>query len=164
MGSFGERLEQERTKRGVTLKDMADATKISARMLRALETEDFDKLPGGIFNRGFVRAYARHLGLDPEAAVADYISAEGGRRNGSTSAPAAATVDSRPARDPGRLRPLLRLGLILILVVGAGWAVIHYATPLRAVWQRLTTHRKALPAPMTRPAPAPPEQAQHSRR
>lgn len=161
MGSFGERLEQERTKRGVTLKDMADATKISARMLRALETEDFEKLPGGIFNRGFVRAYAQHLDLDPEAAVADYVSAEAGRRNGTPAALTLTTADSRPARDPRRLRLLLRLGLILILVAGAGWALVHYSTPLRAAWQRLTTHRKALPAPMTRPAPSPPEQAQH---
>src|SRR5437016_1755861 len=94
LGSFGERLEHERSKRGVTLQDMADATKISSRMLRALETEEFEKLPGGIFNRGFVRAYARHLGIDDDAAVADYNAAEAGKHNGSGPALTLVAMDS----------------------------------------------------------------------
>src|SRR4029077_4400520 len=44
-------------------------------MLRALEDEHFDPLPGGIFNKGFVRAYARQVGLDEEETVADYLAA-----------------------------------------------------------------------------------------
>ena len=44
-------------------------------MLRALEEEKFDQLPGGIFNKGFVRAYARHVGLDEDQAIADYMAA-----------------------------------------------------------------------------------------
>ncbi len=75
MGSFGERLQREREMRGITLEEIAEATKIGTRSLRALEEQDFDKLPGGIFNKGFVRAYARYLGLDEEQAVADYLSA-----------------------------------------------------------------------------------------
>src|SRR5207302_459969 len=43
--------------------------------LRALEEEHFDQLPGGVFNKGFVRAYARQVGLDEEEAVADYLAA-----------------------------------------------------------------------------------------
>ncbi len=75
MGTFGERLQREREMRGITLDDIAEATKIGTRMLRALEEEQFDRLPGGIFNKGFVRAYARYLGIDEEQAVADYQSA-----------------------------------------------------------------------------------------
>jgi cytoskeleton protein RodZ len=52
MGSFGERLQREREKRGMTLEDVSESTKISSRALRALEEEEFDKLPGGIFNKG----------------------------------------------------------------------------------------------------------------
>ena len=63
--------------RGITLEEIAEATKIGTRSLRALEEQDFDKLPGGIFNKGFVRAYARYLGLDEEQAVADYLAALG---------------------------------------------------------------------------------------
>jgi cytoskeleton protein RodZ len=75
VGSFGDRLQREREMRGITLEEIAEATKIGTRSLRALEEEDFDKLPGGIFNKGFVRAYARYLGLDEEQAVADYQAA-----------------------------------------------------------------------------------------
>lgn len=77
MGSFGERLQREREMRGITLEEIADSTKIGTRSLRALEQENFDKLPGGIFNKGFVRAYARYLGIDEEQAVADFLAAAG---------------------------------------------------------------------------------------
>jgi cytoskeleton protein RodZ len=77
MGSFGERLQREREMRGITLEEIADSTKIGTRSLRALEQEDFDKLPGGIFNKGFVRAYARYLGIDEEQAVTDFLAAAG---------------------------------------------------------------------------------------
>ncbi len=77
VSSFGERLKKEREKRGMTLEDVSGATKISVRNLRALELEKFDTMPGGIFNRGFVRAYAKHLGLDDDQVVADYREAAG---------------------------------------------------------------------------------------
>lgn len=59
----------------MSLDEVATATKIGARMLGAIEDERFDQLPGGIFNKGFVKAYARHLGLDEGQAVADYLAA-----------------------------------------------------------------------------------------
>jgi cytoskeleton protein RodZ len=76
MGAFGEKMQREREMRSITLDEISESTKISARMLRALEEEEFEKLPGGIFNKGFVRSYARFLGLDEEQAVADYLGAE----------------------------------------------------------------------------------------
>src|SRR6059058_3086291 len=76
MASFGERIKREREMRGVSLEEIAESTKIGKRNLEALETEDFDKLPGGIFNKGFVRAYAKYLGLDEDQAVTDYLAAE----------------------------------------------------------------------------------------
>ncbi len=75
MESFGARLKREREQRGVTLDDIALSTKIGKRFLTALEEEHFEQLPGGIFSKGFVRAYARHLGIDEEQAIADYLSA-----------------------------------------------------------------------------------------
>jgi cytoskeletal protein RodZ len=63
--------------RGITLDEIAAATKIGTRSLKALEDEDFKKLPGGIFNKGFVRAYAKFLGINEEQAVADYLAACG---------------------------------------------------------------------------------------
>jgi len=77
VASLGTRLREEREKRNVTLDEISRATKIGTRMLRALEEENFDLLPGGIFNKGFIRAYARFLGMDEEEAIADYLAATG---------------------------------------------------------------------------------------
>lgn len=75
MGSFGDHLRREREMRGISLDEIATATKISSRNLRALEEEKFKQLPGGIFNKGFVRAYAKFLGIDEDQMVAEYITA-----------------------------------------------------------------------------------------
>ena len=77
MPSFGQKLKLEREKRKITLEQISSTTKIGTRMLQALEEEKFSQLPGGIFNKGFVRAYARTLGLDEDQAVADYLEASG---------------------------------------------------------------------------------------
>ena len=75
MGAFGEKLRQQRERRGISLDAISTTTKISTRMLRAIEDEHFDQLPGGVFNKGFVRAYARQVGLDEEEVVTDYLTA-----------------------------------------------------------------------------------------
>jgi cytoskeleton protein RodZ len=68
-------LKREREQRKITLDDISIATKIGTRFLVAIEEDHFDQLPGGIFNKGFVRAYARHLGLDETRAIADFVAA-----------------------------------------------------------------------------------------
>src|SRR5215475_3403709 len=75
MGVFGDRIRREREMRGITLDEITESTKISRRHLEALEGEHFDQLPGGVFNKGFVKAYARFLGIDEDQAVADYSAA-----------------------------------------------------------------------------------------
>lgn len=77
MASFGENLRRERELRGIELREIAEATKISVRFLQALEQDRVDVLPGGLFPRAFVRQYARHVGLDPEKLVAEFVYAHG---------------------------------------------------------------------------------------
>src|ERR1700681_5071304 len=72
--SFGERLRDARERRGISLRQIANATKISVGVLEALERNDISKLPGGIFGRAFVRNYAIEVGLDPEAVIQDFIA------------------------------------------------------------------------------------------
>jgi cytoskeleton protein RodZ len=72
---FGDHLRREREMRGVSLDEICAATRIGNRFLEALESEEWERLPGGVFNRGFVRAVARFLGLDEEAFVAEYLLA-----------------------------------------------------------------------------------------
>jgi len=75
--SFGQKLKLEREKRNITLEQISVSTKIGIRMLQALEEDKFNQLPGGIFNKGFVRAYSRFLGLDEDQTIADYLQASG---------------------------------------------------------------------------------------
>ncbi len=77
MGSFGEKLRREREVRGVSLREIAESTKISVRFLQALEEDRLDVLPGGLFPRAFVRQYAAFLGLDVDKTVAEHVAAHG---------------------------------------------------------------------------------------
>src|SRR5215212_9875136 len=72
LASFGEELRKEREIRGISLKEIADATKISKRFLDALERNDHRTLPAPVFTRGFVREYARYVGLSSEDMVNRY--------------------------------------------------------------------------------------------
>jgi cytoskeletal protein RodZ len=77
MGGFGEKLSRERELRGVSLREIAEGTKIGIRFLQALEEDRIEALPGGLFPRAFVRQYALFLGLDADRAVADFVAAHG---------------------------------------------------------------------------------------
>jgi hypothetical protein len=72
LASFGEELRREREIRGISLKEIADATKISKRFLEAIERNDHRTLPAPVFTRGFVREYARYVGLNSEEMVNRY--------------------------------------------------------------------------------------------
>jgi cytoskeletal protein RodZ len=74
VGDFGNKFRKAREKKDLSLEDVSNVTKIGSRMLQAIEEERFDQLPGGVFNKGFIRAYAKHLGLNDEEAVTDYLA------------------------------------------------------------------------------------------
>jgi len=74
MNELGTRLKQARQDKGVSLNDIATHTKIAVPTLEALERSDFGRLPGGIFSRAFVRAYAVAVGVEPEGAVNDFLA------------------------------------------------------------------------------------------
>ena len=70
----GTMMRRARETRGVSLRQIADVTKISVSALEALERNDISSLPGGIFSRAFVRSYAAEIGLDPEETVREFIA------------------------------------------------------------------------------------------
>jgi len=72
MSEFGNTFKTRREAKGLSLEQIATETRINTRFLQAIEQDDFQVLPGGIFSRGFVRAYAEVLGMDQEKAVADF--------------------------------------------------------------------------------------------
>ena len=71
--SIGEKLRLARETRGIALRDISEQTRISMRYLEAIEADDYRRLPGGIFNRSFVRAYAKFVGYDEQEAIDDYV-------------------------------------------------------------------------------------------
>ncbi|HEV2729462.1 MAG TPA: RodZ domain-containing protein [Terriglobales bacterium] len=164
MESFGARLKRERQQRKIELDDISASTKISSRFLRALEEEQFDQLPGGIFNKGFVRAYARHLGIDEEQAIADYLAAV---TPSQPEAPTVAMPQPPPKIEPPADRPRaeipwgwLALALVMIAFGLAMWAFYSQekSTKEASRSSALVQARKAEPvAPSTaaRSTPAP---------
>lgn len=74
-GAFGGWLRREREAREVSLAEIADVTKISKAYLQALEDERFDVLPATVFAKGFLREYAKYVGLDPDEVVNSYLTA-----------------------------------------------------------------------------------------
>ncbi|HLG16271.1 MAG TPA: RodZ domain-containing protein [Blastocatellia bacterium] len=72
MPTLGEELRRRREERGISLTDISEATKIGTRFLKAIETDKFSVLPGGIFTRSFIRAYAKHIGMSEDEAIALY--------------------------------------------------------------------------------------------
>ena len=123
---FGTFLRQAREQRGVSLQELAVTTKISARVLEALERNDPSKLPGGIFSRSFVRAYARGVGLDPDVAAASFVAAFP-EESGADEMPA--TTSAVEIESFEQRRRLLRLALRVIAaaLLVAVLAFIYYS-------------------------------------
>ena len=111
MGSFGENLRKERELRGVSLREIAEGTKISVRFLQALEEDRVGVLPGGLFPRAFVKQYALFLGLDVDKTVTDFVVAHG------EPAPERRAVPVGPARRLPVSLGHVFLGLVAVVAV-----------------------------------------------
>ncbi len=161
--SFGDRLRQAREKKGISLDDIAQITKIGTRQLAAMEAEEFDKLPGGIFNKGFVRSYARCVGLNEDEAVAEYLEAI-------QESPVAfkadiAVTEFPPEREPveradrggPRLIPVLvGLAILALILAGVVWWRITHSTrePVAAPTSSVVTPPISAPASAPQPQPS----------
>jgi len=135
--------------RGISLEEIVATTKISRRQLQALEDEQFDLLPGGIFNKSYVRAYAKCVGINEEEAVAEYLeAAQEVPPNTKVIAHQHASIhtDRRPERTGFPLVPVL---VLVVVVVGAvaGWNLYQEH-------QRERPQHIAQTAPVEAPAPS----------
>ena len=145
MSSFGEMLRRERELRQISLREIAEATKISLRYLDSLEKDDFKHLPGGVFNKGFVRAYAQFIGVDPETMVTAYLEEEQRQRAEAAQAAAGAAAATAPVEDaaPETRWWLAALAVVLVLLlIAAGLTFLGYG-PLAS---RVKSLRSSLPA------------------
>jgi cytoskeletal protein RodZ len=150
-GTFGESLKRERELRGVSLEEISAATRIATRFLRAIEDEQWAQLPGGVFNRGFVRAVARYLGLDEENTVAEYTLAVGDHQN------VPVWTGSPPSVTPEQpwLAWIVSAAILIALATG-GWfgtrRLLKWRAARRAA-QSATVSAASSPAPAPATAP-----------
>jgi cytoskeletal protein RodZ len=135
MGQFGEELRKEREERGIAIEAITDVTKISGRHLLALEQEHFDALPGGVFNKGIMRGYARVVGLDEDAWVGRFMSAyqQSGQLKDDDVSWIEFAENVGKSRDDDGPRPDVRLrwagvAVLLVLLSALGWFVWHYVS------------------------------------
>lgn len=155
MASFGENLRREREMRGVTLQEISSATKIGVRFLQALESEQFDRIPGGVFTRSFIRAYAKYLGLDEEQVLAEYRLAVPSSAEFDLSRLTVSRPDSRSDRAKGPAAALLLAAVLL----GGGYLLHRYArrnsepqvSPAPAATAPTSSEASAPPAPSNPP-------------
>lgn len=140
MSTFGETLRRERELRQISLREISEATKINLRYLDSLERDDFRHLPGGVFNKGFVRAYAQFIGIDPETMVTAYLEEEGRQQARAThtgGAPDAESESAEPVAKPAVRLWFAALVVVLILVVLAvGLTALGYG-PLASRFKAL---------------------------
>ena len=106
--------------RGVSLAEVSAATRISTRFLEAIESDRWESLPGGVFNRGFIRSVARYLGLDEDSMVAEYALETRGRVE-------AGVVPDPPMEMPRNWKPAIVAAIVLaVILVGVGFAYARY--------------------------------------
>ena len=127
--TIGEQLRLAREGRGIPLREISDQTRISIHYLEAIETNDYKRLPGGIFNRSFVKAYARYVGFDEKEAVDGYTRYM--RELGDTSDEVTCTpYHSKVYTDaPATRSPILTVLLaivILAILTGVVLTVLHW--------------------------------------
>jgi cytoskeletal protein RodZ len=123
---FGLVLRTTREAAGRTLRDVADVTKLGVRVLDALEKNQMDRLPPGIFRRAVVRAYAKEIGLDPEATLLAFLARHPdhlpppGRHVGPLADPPL-KMTRTSGMSPPLILGLVVAGLVLLLVIGYLW-------------------------------------------
>jgi cytoskeleton protein RodZ len=124
-GTFGERLKRERELREVSTDEICSATRIAPKFLEALENEEWEKLPGGVFGRGFVRTIARYLGLSEENLLSEYDLARGEVITPSAQRPEE-RIPSTPKWVPATVL-LVVIVVILALILGGRYAWRQHA-------------------------------------
>lgn len=129
--SIGEKLRLARETRGIALRDISEQTRISMRYLEAIESNDYRRLPGGIFNRSFIRAYAKFIGYDEKEAMEEYartLHEQGEPEDGEPAKTRRSTVytDDGGGHNRSPLLTLLLAVLILALLSLGVWAGFHF--------------------------------------
>lgn len=127
--TLGEKLRAARESRGISISEVAEQTRIAPMYIECIENDNYKPLPGGIFNKGFVKSYARFIGVDEQEALQDYTRL------------ISQTGDTAPLDEPRTYRPevltddrasqtslstIIFAGIILALMAGAIYLLVNY--------------------------------------
>jgi len=123
--TVGARLREAREKRGVSLRQIANSTRISVMSLEALERNDMARLPGGIFTRSFIRAYAAEVGLDPDRTIQEFLAELPAAAATAAKHPAGLEDSEKLESDRQAVSTAIRLVLISVPIIAA---VIYFST------------------------------------
>jgi cytoskeletal protein RodZ len=128
--SIGEQLRLAREARGIGLREICDQTRISVHYLEAIEANDYKRLPGGVFNRSFIKAYAKCVGYDEREAIEGYtryLREHGGELTDevSTHPMQSKVYTDTPATRSPVLTVVLAI-LILAILTAAALAALHW--------------------------------------
>ncbi|MGE0103536.1 MAG: helix-turn-helix domain-containing protein [Blastocatellales bacterium] len=128
MASLGQELRKAREERGISLHEIADATNIGVRFLQAIENDTYDILPGGVFNRAFVKKFAKVVNYDEAQALKLYeeLAGDSDDPGAKRSYQPLEDFDARESSGNGLLISLLAL---IILSAGAYLAYEYFKTP-----------------------------------
>lgn len=156
MGELGEMLREARERKGVSLAEVEEETKIRERLIKALEEEDYGILPDRIYTKGLLKNYARYLGLD----VGEVMRLFGEEEVTPTPIPPA----SQALASPPFLSPDLIFILVILMAVGlvGVWGYHQYLAPVFTSLLATPTVEASSPTPEaipTRtlpPSPSPP--------
>lgn len=127
--TLGEKLRQAREERGISISEVAEQTRISSLYLKSIEDDNYKPLPGGIFNKGFVKAYAKYVGIDEQEALQDYARLiakhdEVSELEQPRYRPEVLTDDARTASS--MIPTIVFAGIILALMTGGILFVVSY--------------------------------------
>jgi cytoskeleton protein RodZ len=126
--TLGEKLRLAREARGITLSEVAAQTRIAARYLEAIEEDNYKPLPGGVFNKGFIKAYAKYVGVDEQEALNDYariVSSQSDSQDDDLSKPRRSTVMTDD-RNRSSLSSLIFAVIILALMSGGIYLLVQW--------------------------------------
>lgn len=158
--TLGEKLRQAREERGISVSEVAEQTRISPHYIESIENNDFKILPGGIFNKGFIKSFAKYVGVDENEALQDYSRAIAGPDGDSNDEPRAyrpeVLTDDRASAS--NLPTIILAVVILGLMTGGILFLLNYlrggSEPTAVIPPPAANANTTAAAPAT-PTPAP---------
>lgn len=151
--TLGENLRAARERRGVSISEVAEQTRIAPMYIECIEKDNYKPLPGGIFNKGFVKSYARFIGYDEQQALHEYnllvSQTEGSQDDHLRSYRPEVLTDDRASQST--IPTIIFAGIILALMTGGVLFLVNYlqSQPTPVAMNTATTNQAVPETPQT---------------